>query len=343
MLTYHLGTDDLARVRLAISPMGETSLSLWSLVLGPMGRPYLAPWHENAMARRDDYDFALLTALVSPSGFSMPDFINPPLRTTRPGLDDEYELIANTRTDLVVRDLTAICDGLEPRPEIAALLDDPANAGRVVADALRNYHEVVIAPYWSKIARVLESDITFRGREFGQRGVAGLFDGLTEGIRWLDDGTIEVTMSCDREDESHANGNGVVLTPSVFTRRAVSWRYAECTQPWVSYPARGAGLLMGTPAVVRNSALCDLVGGPKSDILCALSEPASTSELAHRFSVTPSAVSQNLRVLGENGLVESSRHGREVLYRLSETGRRLVDGADRPTRSRADWKHEYTH
>ena len=329
MLTYHLGTDDLARVRLAISPMGETSLSLWSLVLGPRGRPHVSAWHQNAVARRDEYDFALLTALVSPSGFSLPDFINPPLQTTRPSLDDEYELIANTPADLVVRDLTSVCDGLEPRPEIAALLDDPAHAGRSVADALRRYHDVVIAPYWSKIARVLESDITFRGREFGQRGVAGLFDGLTEGIRWLDDGTIEVIMSCDREDESHGSGDGVVLTPSVFTRRAVSWRYAECTQPWVSYPARGAGLLMGSPAVVRNGALCDLVGGPKSDILCALTEPASTSELAHRFSVTPSAVSQNLRVLGDNGLVESSRHGREVLYRLSDTGRRLVDGAGR--------------
>ena len=42
--------------------------------------------------------------------------------------------------------------------------------------------------------------------------------------------------------------------------------------------------------------------------------------------VTPSAASQSLRVLHENGLVDRARSGREVLYRRTPDGDRLVRG-----------------
>nr|WP_307841136.1 ArsR family transcriptional regulator [Streptomyces endocoffeicus] len=40
--------------------------------------------------------------------------------------------------------------------------------------------------------------------------------------------------------------------------------------------------------------------------------------------VTPSAVSQHLRVLYATGLVTRARHGRQVLYRRSPLGDRLA-------------------
>ena len=47
-------------------------------------------------------------------------------------------------------------------------------------------------------------------------------------------------------------------------------------------------------------------------------------ELARRLRVTPSAVSQHLRVLHATGLVTRARDGRQVLYRRSGLADRLL-------------------
>ncbi|MEU6180106.1 ArsR/SmtB family transcription factor [Streptomyces coeruleorubidus] len=47
-------------------------------------------------------------------------------------------------------------------------------------------------------------------------------------------------------------------------------------------------------------------------------------ELARRLGVTPSAVSQQLRVLHATGLVTRARDGRRVLYRRSPLGEQLA-------------------
>ncbi|OZD07137.1 hypothetical protein CH275_08180 [Rhodococcus sp. 06-235-1A] len=191
---------------------------------------------------------------------------------------------------------------------------------------LDDYHRAAIAPYWSAIGRVLESDITFRGREFAQRGATGLFDGLGSSIHWLDNGLLEVHLTTSSGGDGSPDDRGLVLTPSVFTKNVSTiWNPASPAHSWLSYPARGQGTLIGEYSPVDPSrALATLVGSAKADLLLALTEPASTSQLAHRFSVTPSAVSQNLPVLRVNGLIEGSRHGGSVLYRLSPLGQQMA-------------------
>jgi len=49
-----------------------------------------------------------------------------------------------------------------------------------------------------------------------------------------------------------------------------------------------------------------------------------TVGIARRLKVTPSAVSQNLKLLHATGLVSRARDGRYVLYRRSELGDRVV-------------------
>ena len=61
-------------------------------------------------------------------------------------------------------------------------------------------------------------------------------------------------------------------------------------------------------------------------MLHALVEPVAGSELARRLEISPSAVSQSLRVLYENGLIDRARSGREVLYRRTPDGERLARG-----------------
>jgi DNA-binding transcriptional ArsR family regulator len=74
-----------------------------------------------------------------------------------------------------------------------------------------------------------------------------------------------------------------------------------------------------------------LLGAPRARLLEALCSPATTTALARRLAVTPSAVSQHLAVLHRGGLVDRHRSGRTVLYQTSELGLALLDGA--PPRS----------
>jgi DNA-binding transcriptional ArsR family regulator len=71
-------------------------------------------------------------------------------------------------------------------------------------------------------------------------------------------------------------------------------------------------------------ALAELLGPPRARLLGLLDRPASTTELARRLAVSPSAVSQHLRVLRAAGLLSRARSGRSVLYLRSPLGDQLV-------------------
>jgi DNA-binding transcriptional ArsR family regulator len=100
------------------------------------------------------------------------------------------------------------------------------------------------------------------------------------------------------------------------------------------YPARGAATVWQAdgfsgpgsgPAAL--GAVEALLGAPRARLLGALRSPATTSALARRFGVTPSAVSQHLAVLHRGGLIDRQRSGRTVLYQASELGISLLDQA----------------
>lgn len=67
-----------------------------------------------------------------------------------------------------------------------------------------------------------------------------------------------------------------------------------------------------------------LLGVVRAGLLVALETPASSTELASRLGVTPTAVNQHLRALRDGGLLVGVRDGRSVLYRRSPLGDRLV-------------------
>ena len=75
-----------------------------------------------------------------------------------------------------------------------------------------------------------------------------------------------------------------------------------------------------------RSSRCSARRGPGCS--AALRSPATTTMLARRLGVTPSAVSQHLAVLHRGGLVDRQRSGRAVLYQASELGLALLGAAD---------------
>jgi DNA-binding transcriptional ArsR family regulator len=129
----------------------------------------------------------------------------------------------------------------------------------------------------------------------------------------------------------------VVLVPSVFNWPDVSLNLATSTQTILLYPARGSVTVWegtgwdgdareGTGADGREDAAEALLGAPRVRLLSALRSPATTTALARRLGVTPSAVSQHLAVLHRGGLVDKRRSGRVVLYQTTALGLALLRG-----------------
>jgi DNA-binding transcriptional ArsR family regulator len=69
---------------------------------------------------------------------------------------------------------------------------------------------------------------------------------------------------------------------------------------------------------LREDLLFRAIADPiRRDILAALQPgPLAVHDIAERFAVSRPAISKHLRVLGEAGLVEASRSGKENLYSL---------------------------
>ncbi|WP_019202514.1 helix-turn-helix domain-containing protein [Tsukamurella sp. 1534] len=326
MLTYLLDVGDLADARFVVSPLNETVFSIFHLHRIHPSASHLARWRSDAHAARGRYDAATIDALISPSGKQIPDFLTPitaPGRT-RPSFGEHLAMVAATDPEIARGQLAGLAEGSPPSAALAGLIghDDPA--GRA-AEALAGYHRETVEPIWPAVQRILESDITYRGRELASGGPARLFGTLTPYVEWNRSGELRVSLECTNATGEFASGGlGLTLLPSVFVGGVTVAHDPASTAPNIGYSARGSATLTESAPPVADDALRRLIGAAKADLLAALAEPAAVSELAAALGISPSAVSQSLKILGANGIVESSRYGRRVLYRRTALGDALI-------------------
>jgi len=184
-------------------------------------------------------------------------------------------------------------------------------------------------PHWERIRPVLDADIVYRAGLLAGGGARSLFSDLHPDLRWSQ-GTLTINDTDEGPSVSRVmlGPDGVVLMPSVFNWPEVSYSKATSSQTTLLYPARGVATVWeGDVSEVGSGAVEELLGPARARLLGALRSPATTSALALRFGVTPSAVSQHLGVLHRSGLVDRERSGRRVLYQASELGLALLDRA----------------
>ena len=321
MLRLLLDVQDLADARFTISPLHETVGSLWPVYHG-RGHPVHNRWARQVRSH-PGLPHELLSAMISPRGW-IPDFLAPPPDAARPSIAAQLAQVRATPPARVLGDVVAAY-GPDPLPDALAGLDrDPADVRDQVAGAVGTYWELVIAPHWPRIQTLLESDLMYRGHQLAQAGHGLAFDGLDHRIRWQQ-GTLTVNVIRQWRRELPVAGRGLRLVPSLL----VSHPYVPVNdghEPVVSYPARRAAVLWEVPAPPPPGVARALLGRSRSRLLALLDEPASTTDLAVQLGVTPSAVSQHLRVLAAAGLVDRDRVGRAVLYRQTESGARLAAG-----------------
>ena len=334
MVRFELGVEDLASTRFGISPLTETVCSLVA-VSDPSYHALHLPWVRSARRCLDRLDAPLLLSLVGPtrglgrfvSGPSraIPDYLTPRPTRFAPRFADEMAIVRATPPGVVRRDLIAThAPDPVPDPLVAAMRRGarPVAALRDrICEELERYHELALAPSWLDMRLVLEADTTYRARRLATGGARLLFADMHPNLRWRD-GVLYVDEMISDHTVAAA-GRGLLLTPSIFAIKPAPPMGAD-EPPSLLYPSRGIGTLWSPPPRVPFSALASLIGAPRAQLLDMLAEPLPTVEIARRLRVTPSAVSQHLKVLHAVGLVTRARDGRQVLYRRSPLGDQLT-------------------
>ncbi|MFE3205339.1 ArsR family transcriptional regulator [Embleya sp. NPDC059237] len=324
MISYEFGVEDLADTRFALSPLHETVCSL-RVLREPGLSALLLPWRRSVVDRLDGLDTDLLLSLVAVRR-TLPDYLTPRPAAFAPSFAEELAAVRSTSPDLVRRDLI---DTHAPDP-VPAPLREVAGDDRAVAalrdricELLRRYWEIAIRPTWPRMRLLLEADMTYRARQLALGGARSLFADMHPNLRW-DNGVLYIDKMIGRHHVAAA-GRGLLLVPSVFAHKPAPPLSAK-EPPMLMYPSRGVATLWIREPVPDAGALVSLVGAAKAELLVLLAEPMAGVEIADRLDVTPSAVSQHLRVLHATGLVTRSRAGRRVLYHRSTLGDRLTDG-----------------
>ncbi|MDF2707639.1 MAG: transcriptional regulator, partial [Nonomuraea muscovyensis] len=120
------------------------------------------------------------------------------------------------------------------------------------------------------------------------------------------------------------DGRGLVLIPSAFAWPYVFSGVDAPGQHKLVYPMPGIGTLWSQTPSEQHAHLAAVLGRARTLLLTELNSPASTTELAHRTSMTLSGVSQHLTALRQAGLLNASRSGRLVLYSRTDLANALL-------------------
>ncbi|GAA1426429.1 DUF5937 family protein [Streptomyces thermospinosisporus] len=322
MIVFVLGVEDLADTRFALSPLHETLLSLRVLQDPGLSALHL-PWRRSVLGRLGALDTGLLMSLVAQRR-TLPDFLTPNPAGFAPSFDEQLDVVRRTRPAQVRHDLR-LAHAPDPLP--APLSDALGDDDRVTAlrdaicDVLRQYWRAALEPMWPHMRLVLEADMTYRARQLALGGARLLFADMHPNLRWRD-GELHISQMISRHRVAAA-GRGLLLLPSVFAHKPAP-PVSPDEPPRLVYPSRGVATLWDETPPPGNEALVSLIGAPRVRLLGLLEEPLPTVELARRLRVTPSAVSQHLRVLHATGLVTRARDGRQVLYRHSGLADQLL-------------------
>ncbi|MFI6530955.1 DUF5937 family protein [Nonomuraea sp. NPDC050547] len=318
-VTWKLKSEDVARIRFGFSPLWELVASLRTLQ-DPARQLVHLPWIKAVRPRLAQLDMDELFALVPAEGY-LADFLTPPPDTPLPDFAQELDRVRRTPPDTAALEASKVAN--VDRAVTERFRADPATGLRRTADALQAYWDACFAEYWPRVYGLLERDVLRRSRQLATGGARELFASLDPAVVWTGERLLVDRPWCD---DSDLHGDGLVLVPSAFYWPSV----AVMTAPYQSaliYPVLGVGTLWEDGPPPAPGALAALIGRSRAQILLALAEPATTSALARRMSLTAGAVSQHLGVLSDGGLAVGMRVGKQVVYRRTSTGDALAVGS----------------
>jgi len=320
-----LSVSQLAGSRFAISPLSETISGLQQL--GGRGRQdsnlRWLRWVSDELAVRS-LQLPRVWPLIVNDRSGWPQFLLPAPTGVWTTIDDGLAAMRRTTARQVRASLERVFG--EDLPDgVGELAAHPAAGLRAIAAELREAHDRLIAPHWTRIRAVLDADIAYRAKQLASGGAERLFADLHTNLHWHDG---RLTLEHGHRDRVISPGpGGLVLMPVVLGPANVMIKGHTTTQTTLRYPARGVGTLWTAGIRPARGSTIRLLGRHRAELLEALRSPATTTDLARALGVTPSAVSQHLGILRESGLVSGERIGRTVLYATTERGLDFLDSS----------------
>jgi len=315
-----LTPDDLARTRLsqAPAPLVESVLGLARLRREPPSEPS-GSWVRKARQAFPASARPLLDLV--PGSPPWPAFFDQLAADPEEGL----EMVQATPRHVLSADLAASWHGVgRPPLWVRNLADGEPEARQTLRRALHDFYRACVAPYWSPISATVRSDLSERIPVLATRGLAALFDSLSEDLAWRDH-SLERYWRTGRTYDLSLNGQGLQILPSALWTGPplFSIHPEESAVDVLIYPARSAVTASG-PGEAGD--LAGLLGRTRAAALQALRAPRSTLELAAVIGTSASSSSEHAKALRTAGLVQTTRHGRSVLHSLTPLGRSLLDG-----------------
>jgi DNA-binding transcriptional ArsR family regulator len=319
VLELELTVQDLASTRFGVSPLWEVVASV-RVLKAPGDHAIHRRWADQVRPRLAGVDWRLLSDLVPVPSHVVPGFIAPPQPVLVPDLDTELAALRAVPASAVRAGLAELLRSGSDR--LDALDDDPVRGLAQLAETIRGYWEVALAPYWPRILTLLEGDILHRARLLAEGGAQRLFNDLDPAVSWE---AARLRVGHRYVDGSvRLAGRGLMLAPSVFIWPRVTSIVEPPWQPTLRYPPRGIATLWEHRGRDVPAALARVLGRSRALLLAELDAPAATTALAQRTGLTPGAVSQHLTALRDAGLVASHRTGRFVLYARTRTAEALL-------------------
>ena len=321
MRSFVVGPDDPGRFRFSASALWEVLQAVRTLRDRAQQR-YHRPWLEGVGVPAVLARLPTLTTLSPVHGYT-PDFLTPPPdERRRPDPVRELARLRATSAEVVTTALVEAVARAATRPArdaMVALSADPERTLALAADELEVAWQLLVAPWWSTIERLLEADVAYRGTQILSDGLEAAVNDLDPRVRWHGD---RVRISGGDGHETSLDGQGLLLIPSAF-----GWpRVISPDPPWppaIAYPARGIGALWSQSSRPPDS-LGRLLGPHRARVLAGLDLPTTTTDLALQLGLAAPSVSRHLAVLVDAGLVTKQRDGRRVPYRRTALGDSLV-------------------
>ena len=325
ILRIHFSAEDLSLTRVAASPdpLWEVVLSLHRLQTAKRhpSRSEYAGWHERVREgiRRSGLGGVIGGQLmpIAPLSSYFPDFLTPGHTTD---LREGVERVMRTPRTRIRAEVTRLTEARGAGPWLGDLAGGRAAPMIGLGHALRHYHEVAVAPYWSEICASVAEERVLRGARMLDGGIGQVLCGLGPETSW-EPPVLSIRYPQDRD--LHLGDRGIELIPSYFCWHAPIALADPDLPPILVYPAvRRRSEVLRT---ATDRALGPLMGRTRLRVLRAVASSATTGELAHRAGISAGTATHHTSVLREAGLIVSHRAGNLMIHHLTPLGESLLN------------------
>lgn len=322
MITYVLSTDVLGSTRFTFSPLAEVTMSL-RLLSCPNPTHIHGPWLREARGRLEGLDMPLLLA-VTPPGKWVVSCLVPSSPGPQVTIEEQLRGLTQVSPEELKSDVEEVWQERSQPRRVQELIAAGARGPGLLAEALWDYWDAVIDPFWPRMCAVLEDDVSYRVAAQMNGGLYALLEDLHPEVS-LEGNLLKVDKP--HHKSSTYEGHAMTLTPSIFAWPGLLLDDGHGDRFGLTYAARGvARVWEGLTAMDRNDEdpLAALLGRTRAAILEMTAVPLSTTQIARQLGQSPGSVNQHLSVLRESGLVVSRRSGRSVLYRQTTLAQSMI-------------------